>query len=190
MSHHDELERLLPWYVNGTLGEAEMDRLNRHLAGCDRCAGRIREEIRLALTWRQAPAGDARIPAADQAWAGLASCLPRREPRRGRPAVLLAALCLAVASGAFLLGQLVQPSAYRTLSRPVTHDGPVIQLVVTPGAEAQTLHLIETTGGTVLRGSGPGGIYRVGLRPGADTARLIARLERLPEVRWVAREQP
>ncbi|HEX7037171.1 MAG TPA: zf-HC2 domain-containing protein [Pseudomonadales bacterium] len=188
---HQEFERLLPWYVNGTLAEAEMDRLNRHLAGCGRCAERVRSEIRLARLYREAPADAAAVASVDHAWGRLTARLPRSGSRPRRAAVGLAALCLAVASAAFLLGQQLQPAPYGTLSSPAHHSGPVIQLVVTPGtAEADALRLVEQAGGAVLTRSEPAGIYRVGLASEAEADRLMARLERMPAVRWVARERP
>ena len=188
---HDELERLLPWYVNGTLGEAEMDRLNCHLAGCDHCTGRVRAEIRLARSFRELPAGAERMPDADLVWAGLAAGLPRRSVVRRRPAGPVAALGVAIAAAAFLLGQLLQPPAYRTLTRAGAHSGPVIQLVLEGTAvEGPTLRLIEEHGGAVLTRSHPAGAYRIGLPPGADPQALLIHLERLPSVRWAALEQP
>lgn len=189
---HEEFERLLPWYVNGTLVEAEMDRLNRHVAGCERCAERVHGEIRLARLCRETPADAAGVASVDQAWARLVADLPRAGARQTRQvAALMAVLCLAVASGAFLLGQQLQPAAFRTLSSPAHHSGPVIQLVVTPGsAEPDALRAVEQVGGTVLTRSEPAGIYRVGLASEADADRLMARLQRMPAVRWVAREKP
>jgi hypothetical protein len=40
MSHthdHDEIDLLLPWYVNDTLGSAEHDRVADHIASCTEC---------------------------------------------------------------------------------------------------------------------------------------------------------
>ena len=34
---HDEIEGLLPWYVNGTLDEAERTRVQRHIGDCTEC---------------------------------------------------------------------------------------------------------------------------------------------------------
>lgn len=35
--NHEELVRLLPWYVNGTLDEGERNRIRRHLEECAEC---------------------------------------------------------------------------------------------------------------------------------------------------------
>jgi len=42
---HAEVAELLPWYVNGTLGVAERDRVLEHLQSCDDC----REEVSLCM---------------------------------------------------------------------------------------------------------------------------------------------
>ena len=42
---HAEIAKLLPWYVNGTLGVAERDRVLEHLQSCDDC----REEVSLCM---------------------------------------------------------------------------------------------------------------------------------------------
>lgn len=42
---HAEVAELLPWYVNGTLGIAERDRVLEHLQSCDDC----REEVSLCM---------------------------------------------------------------------------------------------------------------------------------------------
>ena len=40
-SMHDTVDRLLPWYVNGTLDAVERDAVERHLEGCARCAANL-----------------------------------------------------------------------------------------------------------------------------------------------------
>ena len=40
-SIHDTVDRLLPWYVNGTLNAVERDEVERHLEGCERCAANL-----------------------------------------------------------------------------------------------------------------------------------------------------
>ena len=40
-SIHDTVDRLLPWYVNGTLDAVERNEVERHLEGCERCAANL-----------------------------------------------------------------------------------------------------------------------------------------------------
>lgn len=41
---HDELSGLLPWYVNGTLGEPERQHIEAHLAACAVCRDEVQRE--------------------------------------------------------------------------------------------------------------------------------------------------
>lgn len=79
---HEELELLLPWYVNGTLEAAERTALEDHLAGCPRCRGELAREEGLAATLR---AAEDVAPAPHPAQ--LARLLSRLdgEPRAERP---------------------------------------------------------------------------------------------------------
>ena len=38
---HDKVDRLLPWYVNGTLNAVERNEVERHLESCERCAANL-----------------------------------------------------------------------------------------------------------------------------------------------------
>ncbi|HEX5758721.1 MAG TPA: zf-HC2 domain-containing protein, partial [Thermoanaerobaculia bacterium] len=51
---HEQLERLLPWYVNGTLEAGERAALEAHLAACARCRGEVAREEGLAAALRGA----------------------------------------------------------------------------------------------------------------------------------------
>ena len=51
---HEELELLLPWYVNGTLEAAERAALDDHLAGCARCRAELAREEGLVAVLRAA----------------------------------------------------------------------------------------------------------------------------------------
>lgn len=39
--HHNDIDQILPWYVNGTLDQAEHVRVEQHLAGCSECQGNV-----------------------------------------------------------------------------------------------------------------------------------------------------
>lgn len=69
---HDEVQAILPWYVNGTLDDARVQRVREHLAHCAACQGDLAWQERL-----RAAAPDAPAPAAarevDRQWAALAA---------------------------------------------------------------------------------------------------------------------
>ncbi|MFO7278345.1 MAG: anti-sigma factor [Pseudomonadota bacterium] len=72
---HVELD--LPWYVNGTLPAHERERIERHLAACERCRESHASEVRLA-----AALGNAREPvecAPQSGWNRLAMRLDALE---------------------------------------------------------------------------------------------------------------
>ena len=49
---HDEIDLLLPWYVNDTLEPAEHDRVTRHVTSCAECRESVSllAEIQAAVT--------------------------------------------------------------------------------------------------------------------------------------------
>ena len=192
MDNHRDIEWLIPWYVNGTLNETEMDTVNRHLAGCSSCTRTVEAEIGFARALRAEPAGLRRLARADAAWSEFAAGLRGRRPQqRPAPAPLLVALTLVIASGAFLAGQHLQPPAFETLTATAPHDGPVVQLMFEPSTpESVIREVVRQAGGTVIAGPTATGIYRVGLPPGSDGRAREAGLRGLPAVRWAALEGP
>jgi hypothetical protein len=64
-SPHDEVQELLPWFVNGTLEADEAERVEAHLAGCAECRGELAAE-------RQLAEGIANLPVdVESSWEGL-----------------------------------------------------------------------------------------------------------------------
>lgn len=192
MSTHDEIEQLIPWYVNGTLNEAEMDLVNRHVGRCECCAASVEREVRFARKLRGRPEDLPELPAPEVGWKRLANRLPKPQPLFGSaPAATLAAVMLVVASGAFLVGQQLQPPAFQTMTTPPTYQGPVIQLSFEPDVPEHTIRgVVLELGGTVIAGPTSTGVYRIGLPAGSDGAAWVARLRDRSAVRWVALEAP
>lgn len=145
LAHQDAWE-LIPWYVNGTLEDADAGGFQAHLERCPLCRREVELNQGLAVAVRDA----GELPSAE---AGLARVLERldREPveeppvptprrgagrllpgwwsaspppaRRALAAGLAAVLLLAVALGAVLLGpvggpEAAPPASFRTLSQP------------------------------------------------------------------------
>ena len=204
MTEHDEIERLIPWYVNGTLNETEMDLVNRHLRSCRRCTASVQAEVVFARKLRAEPAGLGDLAGTAEAWSAFAARLPRRRPSAARvwrtkfsrpstpaaPAAALLSLMLVVAGGSFLAGQQLQRPEFQAMTTSSTYDGPVVQIVFEPDVpEHRIRRVVLESGGTVISGPTATGIYRIGLPAGSDAGVRVAQLRRLPAIRWVSLEE-
>jgi hypothetical protein len=67
-SAHLEAQRLLPWWVNGTLEGSEFERMSHHLGECAQCRREVEELQRLRETYAQAAAT---VPAPPPSFANL-----------------------------------------------------------------------------------------------------------------------
>lgn len=102
-SPHDEVQELLPWFVNGTLEADEAERVEAHLAGCAECRGELAAE-------RQLAEGIANLPVdVEGSWEGLQERLdaeavgrlqPPPPPVWRKPVPLVWALAAPVAAAA------------------------------------------------------------------------------------------
>jgi anti-sigma factor RsiW len=190
---HEDIELLIPWYVNGTLNEAEMDRVNGHLAGCPQCAADLQREVTVAQALRTAPAGLEGLTLDRGGWQTLAARLPppARRIRRTLPRTALVSLVLLLAAGAVVVGHQLRAPIYQTMTAPGPYDGPLVQVVFDPSTPERVIRsVILDVGGTLVAGPTAIGVYRVGLPDASDGDALVGRLRRLPSVRWVALETP
>jgi len=89
---HDVVLALLPWFVAGTLAQAEAGRVRAHLADCARCRAQCDWERRFARSYARLDATPSAVRAADAfvdgtdgaAAAGLAALAPRLAPNGAR----------------------------------------------------------------------------------------------------------
>ncbi len=94
-SIHNIVDRLLPWYVNGTLDAIERDRVERHLEGCERCAASLASLTDIGLAVQNAGP----TPLVPEPDAGvLFETIDRAASRRRRLAVYGLAASLIVAA--------------------------------------------------------------------------------------------
>lgn len=135
-AEHESVQLLLPWYVNGSLEEAEHRRVALHIAACRRCAAVHADEIRLAATLRQARES---APDAEAAYRRLAARLDTRPGLHERfarflreipgPARAMLAgqlVVIALLAGLLLMpvaGRDAPPPVYRTVSTPAQSVG-------------------------------------------------------------------
>lgn len=76
-SLHQEIHLMLPWYVNGTLQQSEIQRVESHLKSCLRCKAELLEQQKLAHCVKNA---DPLTPQAETAFAALSRKIQQPEP--------------------------------------------------------------------------------------------------------------
>jgi hypothetical protein len=76
-SEHDAVQKLLPWFVNGTLDARENARVEGHLAECEECREDLAGERRLAHAVAALPLN------ADDGWRAMQLRLAQAAPVRG-----------------------------------------------------------------------------------------------------------
>ena len=76
---HEEVHELLPWFVNGTLSDAERARVSAHIDSCLVCRRVVQRERRLLLHMAAEPAANTAIDA------GFRRLMDHVDTRRRRP---------------------------------------------------------------------------------------------------------
>lgn len=182
---HDEVVGLLPWYLNGTLEDAERRTVDDHLAGCTVCALELQElrAIERAMV-------ELRAEAPDPAPTGLAEALRtvgRREAmrwwwRRTPPVArlaLAAQLALLLGLGAYV-GMTRGQDGFTTAAGSL---GARIVVAFQPGVTEEALRrTVQDVEGTIVAGPSALGLYTIAVpvppdRP-AELERLLEALRR------------
>lgn len=189
-SPHDEAQRLLPWFANGTLDDDERVVVETHLQACPDC----RRELEWLRAVGDACTADADPPVAPD-FARLRRALPRHAPRSRRPRATLrarwagsdpwlrgalvaqcAALALLAVALAMRAGTDAPASRYHTLSdarsTPTALPGESSLVVVfDPDIRVRDAQrLLQASGGRVVDGPSDAGAYTVAV----PRARAIA----------------
>ncbi len=184
---NEKFNELLPWYVNGTLGEADRQWVEQHLAA--------HPEAREELAWHQALQAHVQrdVPAVP-ASVGLARTLHLirgDRPTVGewitgffaslgmRPGLALAGVALMAVQGG-LIHHLLQPGdadraddtmQIRAVGLGPTAAGPLLKLSFAPGAREVDIRLaLVAVQGDVAAGPGPQGDYFVRVPAGTEAA--------------------
>lgn len=191
---NERFEELLPWYVNGTLGDEDRAWVEHYLAR--------HPQARAELEWHQslrermletAPTVPATIGLAktmqlirgDQpTWAERINAFFAGFGMR--PATALAAFAIVAVQGGVifnLLGDAREDAAeLRSLRAVQTDEGPLLKLNFAPDAkEADIRLLLVEVGGHLVGGPGQLGDYYVRVAPGTE-AQALARLQGRPIV--------
>jgi len=192
--HHAAL--LLPWYVNGTLGERDRDAVSAHVSECLACREELARCQTLAATvqnahdaaWAPAPdrlsrllasielieAEDARRAGWRAQWRGAVEWLGDVFERTPRPVrwglAAQAALLVLVLGLAFWTGVLSPSAAYRTLAESGASraGGARIHLVFAETVNEHDMRaLLARVQGKIVDGPSPLGVYTVEIGAGA-----------------------
>lgn len=176
-SVHAEADRLLPWYVNGTLADDERLQVEQHLVECAQCQ---REAAWLRTVQEEFASGDAdseassktqhlhrRMGTRSRTWPS-----PSAWRRRGKQLAWLAAVQAAVifALGVTLFQQ--QHDSYHTLSAPNDKGSLLVVVFDARITEAQLRQLVRTNDARIVGGPTASGAYIVRV---PDTREAAAR---------------
>lgn len=200
---HERTTELLPWFVNGSLDEAESALVEQHVRDCLPCRNALKEQQRLAMLVRDRPLVDV---SPDRGFDRLMQRLDgerigsRRRPIRtagpaaGLTAKLAIAASLVVAAmlGAGLwMIEREQPAPageFSTLTDDGTASGPRIDIVFADGlTEAETRALLRELDASVVAGPTQLGRYTVRVPPGDDVDEIVRHLLADPRVRFAGR---
>lgn len=195
---HDEALELLPWYVNGTLSDAEHSGVERHVRTCLPCRVAMQEQQHLAALLKQQPT----VPlSADGGFEKLLATIDNtqrpqhgmfgmRAPRVARWATVTAlAASVAVAAWLVILGtDSIREPQFVTASQPVS-DNVEIDVVFAAEVSVADKQALLREIGDVMGDPSDIGRYRVRLteenRARADE--IVARLRSDTRVRFAAR---
>jgi hypothetical protein len=190
-SRKEDLYELLPWYENGTLGDAENEAV-RALLASDLDANRQARELRVL----HGAVVDEPIMATNMAmnlrrlYARLDPPAPRR-PRWFMPVSLAAAALLMVAAGLGLFRAGERAGRFHTLTTPAQlpaapADSVLYRVNVVAGDDAEQLaELVGVPGARVLQGPSEHGVALIAV-PGAASAAVESRLRADSRLRFVA----
>ncbi|HEY8521883.1 MAG TPA: zf-HC2 domain-containing protein [Gammaproteobacteria bacterium] len=189
---HEDVIELLPWLVNGTLSDAERERVERHVRSCLPCRAARRTEQRLAALVQAQPT--VRL-SAERGFEELLAQVEQPAPRRRlgvapRHAALLAAGVAAAAVIAWVgLPDAGDRGEFATLTTHARADARRLDVIFAPDAsEADVRGLLREIGGTIVAGPTELGRYTVQLDGDArDVDAAIARLRADERVRFAAR---
>lgn len=214
-----EISALLPWYVNGTIGEQDRERVDAHLILCASCRADLARERHICRSMTVEPAVE-HMPAAslkrlqarlDGASAAPADAAPRadaptqvsaaQKPRRS--AAWQAAMAASIAVVAVALSLLAAdrwlqfrartsaPSYYTVTTSAVRAPGEVIRAVFSPTVTLAELQaILDETQLRIVSGPTEAGVYSLAANSGRPVSSSLALLRSNSNVRFAERTQP
>jgi len=196
MNPHEASQRLIPWYVNGTLNAPDMATVEQHIKACAQCEASVAAELQTAQRLHQEDDGarlEGILKNRDQQFERLRENLSKSRPRHFTPTrrVLVPALA-AVALITMLVPALIllrpaDPALFELKTTATNQTSPVLQLVFRPDTSEQDIELLLNASGNLLGAPSPSGVYRIALTTD-DADALLARVRQHPAVRFAAIE--
>lgn len=196
----DDVMELIPWYVNGTLSDAEakeieafaeqypdvqaeIDHQSELAAGLCLLEDAEADGVRQAQSWQTL---SAQIAQENQARAPAQRSMSWLPAFRSVPA--LAATVAAFAFVAvFFVGQ--ETTEFRTLTSGDDNQGPVIVFQLSPEADPEDLEtILDKHGLTLIEGPTENGVYRADISTDALAGDLATTLMAAPEIVFAAPE--
>ena len=180
-SVHAEADRLLPWWVNGTLEGDEREQVAQHLADCAQCQREVEwlQTLQAELASETTASTDApramqrlrrRMRSANMLAQGAApsATVPRRGwGRRDRwlAWVVAAQAVIVVGLGGVLVHNHQAAGEYRTLSSPDSHGTLLVVTFDPQMTEAQMRELVRSNDTRIVGGPTEAGAYLLGVSP-------------------------
>jgi Putative zinc-finger len=210
---HREISALLPWYVNGSIGEHERQRVDAHLVACAGCRDDLAEERRIyqGMTAQSAveyiPAASlkrlqARLDgAAGTASATLSTEAPAaRKPNRRSMAwqglmaasVAVMAVALSMLAADRWMHSRASAPEYYTVTTPTVHaPGEVIRAVFSPTITLVELQsILDEAELRIVSGPTEAGVYSLAANSHQPVSASLALLRGHPKVRFAESTQP
>jgi anti-sigma factor RsiW len=206
VSEHREAAALLPWFVNGTLPEADRRRVEDHLSRCALCSEAYAGERALFARMREADTTVEYLPMASLqrfntrlSAVRTEQCAPRRAPaprlRRMPLAVAAAVAAIAVGFGVWTTTgwqrsrTLAPPPLYRTVTTPASRPAEeVIRAVFAPQMTLGELKsLLDAAQLKIVAGPSEAGVYSLAPISALPVDDSLAVLRRQPTVRFAER---
>lgn len=207
---HRQCWELLPWLLNGSLDEAESQRVREHIDECSQCAreyesqARLRQLIQREESVLYTPHASLRkllerIDAEDVK-KEVSAADPAQQPRTAAPrrSRWLAAAVVVQAVGLIAMATILswkvnevrEAPRYSTLtSAPaVLPHGPAARVVFVPSMSLEQLgDLLRTYGAQIIAGPSEAGVYTLAFpaaRDQGEVAAIIVKLRSDPQVRF------
>lgn len=193
---HREVLELLPWYVNGTLGESERNSINRHIRECLPCNAALKEEQRLRTLVHDQKS----VPLGPEH--GIRNLLRRVDRGDQRPAFTLSLPALGYGLAAAIGGLIVwgyfslndapasNAGQFSTLSSGTESETTRIDIVFIEQPNADELNeLVGEFGGVLISGPSELGRYTIALETTSESAlgEILTALQSHPGIRFAGR---